>query len=274
MTITAYPCVGFNPRAVTTGDVNNDGWQDIIAIDQIGTALVWLNNGSGGFGGVTTFGGLGNIISVISGDVDTDGDVDIIVGGSTGIRVLLNTGTGTFGSIVNIGGGFAAALADIDADGDVDILSANGSGGVNIFVNNGGGIFSASGTVPTGGTNNNNITVADIDNDGDVDIITGHDNMTSSVAVLLNNGAGSFAPAGYSPIAFPANSRPRSVSTADVDGDGDMDIVVALSDVHQVGVLINNGGGFTHASGSPYSVLGLTPWQVTTADFDGDGDID
>jgi uncharacterized delta-60 repeat protein len=272
--IAPYFCPPYRPRGITTADVNNDGWQDIVAIDQGGFVVVFMNNGAGVFGAPAVYAGLGNIINVSVGDADADGDIDVLVSGAGGVRVLFNTGNGLFGPSLSVGGGFAAVFGDVDNDGDLDVLSATNGGSVNIFFNNGAVGFSTPTNVGTVGANNNNIVVGDMNGDGALDIVTGHDDVASSVAVLLNNGVGGFTPAGYSPIAFPVNSRPRSVSLADVDGDGDLDMAIALSDAHQIAVLINNAGSFVHAFGSPYPVVGTTPWQIATADFDGDGDID
>ncbi|MBD1207810.1 MAG: VCBS repeat-containing protein [Ignavibacteria bacterium] len=274
-TVTPYSCTGYNPRAVTTGDVNNDGWQDIIAVDQGGIALIWLNNGSGSFGSVITRTTLIDIVSVTVADIDADGDLDLIVSGnSNGVQILLNNGSGTFGTATSIGGGHTTTTGDVDNDGDIDIISATAGGSVNVYRNNGSGTF-ASNSYGTGGFNNNNIAVGDLNGDGFLDIATAHDAGISSVAVLLNNGAGSFSAAVGSPFPLALGANPRAIALGDVDGDGDLDIATGNSTSNDVAVLINNGvASFTFATGSPFPVGGNTPWGITMADFDNDGDID
>ena len=274
-TVTPYSCTGYNPRAVTTGDVNNDGWQDIIAVDQGGIALIWLNNGSGSFGSVITRTTLIDIVSVTVADIDADGDLDLIVSGnSNGVQILLNNGSGTFGTATSIGGGHTTTTGDVDNDGDIDIISATAGGSVNVYRNNGSGTF-ASNSYGTGGFNNNNIAVGDLNGDGFLDIATAHDAGISSVAVLLNNGAGSFSAAVGSPFPLSLGANPRAIALGDVDGDGDLDIATGNSTSNDVAVLINNGvASFTFATGSPFPVGGNTPWGITMADFDNDGDID
>ncbi|MCU0425362.1 MAG: FG-GAP-like repeat-containing protein [Candidatus Kapabacteria bacterium] len=273
-TITPYSCTGYNPRAVTTGDVNNDGWQDIIAVDQGGTALIWMNNGSGSFGSVILRTTLSDIVSVAVADIDADGDLDLIVSGnSNGVQMLLNNGSGTFGTATSIGSGHTTTTGDVDNDGDIDLISATASGSVNVFLNNGSGAFTSNNYL-TGGANNNNIAVGDLNGDGYLDIATAHDAGISSVAVLLNNGTASFSAAGL-PFPLSLGANPRAIALGDVDGDGDLDIATGNSTSNDVAVLINNGAAsFTFAVGSPYPVGGNAPWGITMGDFDGDGDID
>jgi uncharacterized delta-60 repeat protein len=272
--ISPYPCAGYNPRGITTGDVNNDGWQDIVAVDQGGTALIWLNNGAGGFGSVITRSTLIDIVSVALADIDADGDLDMIVSGNTnGVQILRNNGLGTFGTATSIGGGHTVTTGDMDNDGDIDIIAATAGGSVNVFLNNGSGTFSAPSGYGTGGANNNNIAIGDIDGDGYLDVATAHDNVISSVAVLRNNGSGGLVAAGFSPVSLPANSQPRAIAMADVDGDGDLDIVTSNTNTSDVTVLLNNAGTFAPPT-SLFPTLGISPWGITTGDFDGDGDID
>ncbi len=275
-TVTPYSCTSYNPRAVTTGDVNNDGRQDIIAVHQGGTALIWLNNGTGGFMPVTTRTTLSDIVSVAMADIDADGDLDMIVSGnSNGVQVLRNDGTGTFGTATSIGGGHTTTAGDVDNDGDIDLISATAAGSVNVYRNNGSGTFTSN-SYGTGGVNNNNIAVGDLNGDGFLDIATAHDAGISTVAVLLNNGAGSsFNAVIGSPFPLTLGATPRAIAIGDVDGDGDLDIATGNSTSNDVAVLINNGAAsFTPATGSPFPVSGNTPWGITMADFDNDGDID
>jgi uncharacterized delta-60 repeat protein len=272
--ISSYPCATYNPRGITTGDVNNDGWQDIVAVDQGGTALIWLNNGAGGFGSVITRSTLIDIVSVALADIDADGDLDMIVSGSSnGVQILRNNGLGTFGAATSIGGGHTVTTGDMDNDGDLDIIAATALGSVNVFLNNGSGTFSAPSNFGTGGVNNNNIAVGDLNGDGFLDIATAHDAGISTVAVLLNDGVGSFSAAVGSPFPLSLGANPRAIAMADVDGDGDLDIVTSNTNTSDVAVLVNNAGTFAPPT-SLFPTLGISPWGITTGDFDGDGDID
>jgi hypothetical protein len=100
-------------------------------------------------------------------DIDNDGDMDIIVGNVRFLRndpienrVYVNDSSGNFtdatnsalASVVNIGNSFTIRFVDIDSDGDPDILSPNSNlnqgGIVDVWINNGAGVFSEPASSP------------------------------------------------------------------------------------------------------------------------------
>lgn len=113
-----------------------------------------------------------------AGDVDGDGDVDLVVGNqaSAANRVLLNDGAGNFTDSGQSLGSEATndvVLGDIDLDDDLDLVSINeghnGRGYV-VYTNNGSGAFQeqefGSGNFKSTGS------LVDVDGDGDLDLIT------------------------------------------------------------------------------------------------------
>ncbi|MDZ4754325.1 MAG: VCBS repeat-containing protein [Phycisphaerae bacterium] len=74
----------------------------------------------------------------------------------------------------------------------------------------------------------------DVDGDGDADVVMANE-LGSNVAVLLNQGDGTFATAAF----YGAGSAPRSVAVGDLDGDGHTDIVVTNLSSDNVSVLLN-----------------------------------
>jgi hypothetical protein len=114
------------------------------------------------------------------------------------------------------------------------------------------------------------LSIADLDKDGDFDIVTAND-LTDQIAVLPNNGDGTFAP--YS--LYPAGIGPYSVVAADLDGNGAPDLIVGHGSpvpATTITVLLNTGNG-TFSSPSSYSV-GNSPLSIWAADLDADGDLD
>jgi VCBS repeat-containing protein len=223
------------------------------------------------------------------GDVEGDGDQDILISGDNGNgRLYLNNGDDTFtDSGARFPGQFQShnALVDIDNDGDLDAVFHNGTGDIKIYRNNGSSGFAESqsidpGTDSTSGfySAGQGFVAADFTGDGFVDlyIARGNGSTTTQLQALLlrNDGTGHFVD---SQQAFPAEFVPPPVA-GDVDGDGDLDIVYGGSAVvggsgsGDGGVLLNDGTGvFTEYQNS----FGAADTGVIVlGDLDDDGAID
>ncbi len=132
----ALPVDARAPMSVAWGDVDNDGDQDLYAGNLYGMANnLYENLGDGTFvvmdGGRATA-DAGSSYAVTFGDLDNDGDLDLVVanwGGAS--EIYLNDGTGHFEQTPS--GAFqrsihyasSLALGDYDGDGDLDILIGN-----------------------------------------------------------------------------------------------------------------------------------------------------
>ncbi|MEZ4689005.1 MAG: FG-GAP-like repeat-containing protein [Ignavibacteria bacterium] len=109
--------------------------------------------------------------SVNIADIDSDGDIDILVGNNTlnsmqQVKIYKNDGSGHFSYFTDVQGAYQSfTVADFDTDGDPDILSEAENDQVRLFLNDGLGNFSPS--IVSGGFTG---IPADLDNDGDPDI--------------------------------------------------------------------------------------------------------
>jgi hypothetical protein len=122
------------------------------------------------------------------GDLDGDGDLDLVAGyvASQGLLILLNQGFDPQGGLamatqtVPVGGRFASAcaLGDIDRDGDLDLVVGVAFGADKIFLNQG---LDPAGSLnlveawadPTGAQVASSLALGDMDGDGDLDLVIG-----------------------------------------------------------------------------------------------------
>ena len=170
--------------SVAWGDYDNDGDLDILLAGYASSgrvSKVYRNDGGGVFtdiGAALTGVYYG---SAAWGDYDNDGDLDILLAGTTGstrvATVYRNDGGGAFTDIgAALTGVYygSAAWGDYDNDGDLDILlvgaSASGGGVSKVYRNDGSGVFTDIGASLTG-IYWSSAAWGDYDNDGRLDIL-------------------------------------------------------------------------------------------------------
>ena len=209
----------------SVGDMNGDGKLDIVAAADL-RVVVSLGDGSGGFGAPTST-LLGSTLAAAQiwalalGDIDNDGDLDVVANYSGPLVLLKNSGTGSFTrqdspAFLQARG---LAIADVDGDGFKDVIAGgDASPGIVILRGNGSGAFNAQPYLPTGVTPSS-IEIRDLDLDGRPDIITPNIG-SNTLTVLRATGA-----ATYQPREFNTGLNPISAVAADVNGDGLLDIV-------------------------------------------------
>ncbi len=221
-----------------------------------------------------------NPFSVAVGDFNGDGKPDFATANFDGssVTVMLGDGLGGFaaapgsplpGGISSIG----VAVGDFNGDGFQDLALANfTSANVTVLLGDGQGAFApAPGSPFVVGTSPQYIAVGDFNGDGIQDLVTPNFG-SSTVTVLLGNGAGGFAPSPGSPVAV--GSSPIAVVVGDFNRDGIQDIATANYEGNSLTVLLGNGsGGFSTAPGSPVAV-GASPTFLSAGDFNGDGITD
>ena len=164
-------------QGATDTDYDGDGDIDVLAANRTGPVNILTNDGNGNFtrtdpasvgirhkaeDGITT------------GDVDNDGDLDLLLAGSGGQgHLYFNDGGGTFTHAQSFLGaaGYMGGFADLDNDGDLDLYFA---GDTKVFLNDGAGRYVPGAAVPVEGANDpRGVAFADLDNDGDVDFAFG-----------------------------------------------------------------------------------------------------
>ncbi|MFK7926121.1 MAG: FG-GAP repeat domain-containing protein [Bacteroidia bacterium] len=223
---------------------------------------------------------LGNSMDVEPGDLDDDGDLDLVIASEFQPNILLfNDGKGHFTNASAERLPQVAhdsediALADFDADGDLDIVFVSEDDQINEFyLNDGKGFFTdVSERLGVTGTTNA-IIAADFDQDGDLDLAFGNAGQNY---LLLNDGKGNFQD--QTKKLLPAVlDQTQDLEAGDVDGDGDLDIIAGNEDQNRL--YLNDGTGkFTDATEGRLTFWADEREETREADFgdiDGDGDLD
>lgn len=220
-------------------DADNDGDLDLyicsggVEFSQYSSDFLdrlYFNDGKGNFNlseqKLPTKGSLHSTSTVISSDIDNDGDLDLFVGERVvplkyGVKcsgfILQNDGKGNFTDITesmakdlkNIGMITDAIFHDLDADGDDDLLIVGEFMGIEIFINQDGSYTrkEESDVKELKGWWNT-IHKADLDNDGDVDFIVGNHGLNSRFRA--------------------STERPITLFSSDFDKNGFTDPVLAF----------------------------------------------
>ncbi len=247
------------PSSMYAVDMDEDGDLDVLSASHLfdsmthrsSNTIAWYENtdGRGTFGAqrvITTPAGSGaGVATVYPGDVDGDGDLDVlsasaIVGESKIVWYENTNGNGTFGDprVITKTAAFIARsvhAGDVDGDGDLDVFSvtsfSNYEGkGVAWYENTDGkGTFGSQRVITTTATLAYGV---DLDADGDLDVLYasnirsgGIGNNTQIEWYENTDGKGTFGTQRV--IMSVAANYPKSVYAGDVDGDGDLDVLSA-----------------------------------------------
>ncbi|WP_020477107.1 putative Ig domain-containing protein, partial [Catenovulum agarivorans] len=226
---------------------------------------------------------------VAYGDVDNDGDLDLIFANAGQANQLyLNDGKGNFsGSAIQIAtdslNSRSLVLADFDKDGDLDLAIANYEQTNKIYFNDGNGNFDAVGTVlgahsppiVYGDYASMKMIAADIDNDGDQDLLVANNGLTGNYGepnrVFFNDGSGNF-----SSVATIGTHSDNStdINLADVDNDGDLDAIIANYSLSGADKVYYNDGTGSFPSNAALTNSTNDTYGYAVGDIDNDGDVD
>ncbi|HEV7645758.1 MAG TPA: VCBS repeat-containing protein [Pyrinomonadaceae bacterium] len=214
---------------------------------------------------------------IAAADFNSDGKLDLIVSSESAstVSLALGDGVGGFGTpssfSVGANGARDIVVADFNADGNPDFAVSNVlTAKIWVGYGNGSGGFSSIVSYTTGDVGAPaspwHLTTGDYNSDGKIDIAT---NNGANVSVFNNTGS---AFSKRIPNINAAGGG-EGIATADFDSDGKPDIILTMGGGAKV--LFNDGAttpGWT-AYTTPISTS-ETISNVTTADFDGDGNVD
>jgi len=193
--------VGPSPYPFAVGDVNNDGWLDLVAT---ATATGPSRREQLPLSRALTL-------------LQSDGK-----GGFAPHQLPLRTGEPWF-----------AAIADLNGDERPDIVATHhDQNAMTVMIGDGrGGFTEANGSPFDFGVSLFHLIVADVDHDGRTDVVA---TSGDTVRVLLGDGRGTFKQAASIPVG-PGAWR---MAAADLNGDGTIDIVTSNSESNSLSVLL------------------------------------
>ncbi|MEO0812390.1 MAG: toxin TcdB middle/N-terminal domain-containing protein, partial [Myxococcota bacterium] len=214
-------------------------------------------------------------------DVNGDGFTDLLSGGVTDQKVLLNEGNGDWSPVIDLPGSAVWTGADgelrfMDYDNDMDIdLIRSSATETFVFENDGDFNFTRRDLEPLGVSFAENIQFTDINGDGLLDIVQLQANV---LRYKTNFGRGVFD-ADFTDLSHPFSGTDVSLALVeDIDSDGFADIVVVSGNTLRY-VLSRNGEAFESAQTlSSASGRSLPERESTTtvlaADMNGNGSVD
>jgi Domain of unknown function (DUF4347)/FG-GAP-like repeat len=231
------------------GDINGDGKLDLVvsgyySYPSINQTSVLLGNGAGGFGTPITFNTTYFPTSMVLGDFNGDGKLDLVQTasggagsqGSTNISVLLGNGQGNFGAptLIDVGSNVNNVVTgDFNIDGKLD-LAVRTQENVSVLLGNGQGSFGVPTDVATFDSRYFEQQVADINSDGKPDIVVYNLSGGNNISVLLGDGQGGFVANSFAS----GISYTDEVAVADFNSDGKVDL--AIGGGSQLIVRLNN----------------------------------
>lgn len=218
---------------------------------------------------------------LLSGDLNLDGNVDLVAENEEedSVAVFLGRGDGTFqrASLTNFPTGAyptGGAIADFDRDGIPDVVTADYHGNsVSVLLGVGDGTLGAPSHYPTeAGAQTSNLAVGDLNGDGRPDVVATNP-ATGSVSLFLGQPGGTLAPAVNLKVGVNRTSAPFSAAIGDFDGDGRNDVAIADMIGRKIVVRLGNGDG-TLAPEVEYAEGGVPPYVCIAHDVNLDGKLD
>lgn len=279
---------------ISFADVDGDNDKDVL-ITGTGPGNntiteLYANDGSGGFTLVSNIPFFSMAQGdLMWGDIDNDGDQDVIMSGdpSSGqgkSEVYLNDGSGSFtldtrNALIPLRNS-ALALLDVDNDNDLDLILTGYTGisnAIKLYTNNGTGVFTEVSQNFFKAVKDGILSYADIDGDQDLDVLLSgsYSSPVHISRLYLNDGAGIFdeVPANY----FEGFMN-GDVAIADFNNDNKKDILISgTTDIYRASskqatsLYLNSNGNFTHTA-TPFPSLYRS--SLAYADIDNDNDLD
>ncbi len=304
--------VGLIPVSLTIGDINGDGFPDIVTSNQTGHSVsVLLNNSAvtpGSFvvkshwaAGPNTMGAVIGDFGFINSTNDNVADIVAVSKDTNSVSGLLGIGGGRFlgprnylvgknpdsifaGQIDQVNG-LDFAVADHDSN-DVAFLLSSGSTLLNDYFQDAAFLpTTCPSTLPGcpgnppsfSGNGPRGVLIGPFHPGGGQDVLTA-DEGSDDISVFIGNVNGTTA---YNPTpTFNTSPKPRGITGGDFNGDGKLDLAVATfnADVNGHNITVytqgNSNNNAVILNAAKFFTAHTNPAGIVTADFNGDGKLD
>jgi hypothetical protein len=278
----------------SVSDVDLDGDLDLAA-GNITDSIKYYENIEGSFdekrGSGNPFKGIAISVAASAptfGDIDNDGDLDLVIGNFTDSIYFYNNDEGDlipvhgadnpFNGLV-FGSASTPVLADLEGDGDLDLISGNISGTLQYFINDNGNYTELVGAGnPFNGIDVGSYSapaICDFDGDGDLDVFIGNNSgllqYYKNVTGVYIQQTGTNNP--FDGIDFGSFIRP---AFADIDGDADLDLIVGDDVSDNLKYFSNNSGVYEEQTGvdSPFNGFKINWPSLAFINSDGEDNLD
>lgn len=282
--------VGREPRAAAAGDLDHDGFADVVGISRVDDVAVILFGGTPAQNSrvVLPTGSRPSDVEIL--DLNNDTHLDVIVANEAtrDLSIFLNQTNRQFLALSRINlpaipnsslGLIALAAGDIDNNGTTDlaVVQAGGQAGgtVTPLININGVGLAVSGSFPVGNLAWG-IALGKLNGDDTLDIVTANRN-DNTFSVLLSQPNGTY-------VRSDVNSggvRATDVAVTDLNGDGFGDVIVTnemidaqTNNYGNVVTFLNDGNGGFPGGGSKHVRGREIPRSICAGDFDNDGQGD
>ncbi|MFT7680415.1 MAG: hypothetical protein ACI8QC_004421, partial [Planctomycetota bacterium] len=272
-------------------DFNLDGKLDLVAAAVGSSNHLWLADSAGAYSNpsLSLLPGVQGI-SLAAGDIDNDGDVDLVLGTvrTHSDRVLLNGGlitelaSGGDGDLV--WAGFDAELSffndrqtnhivlgDMDCDGDLDMVMAQGPGEPSTVWRNewdsGALDFTELQNLPISTDQTATVQLGDVDRDGHVDILFGHRD-----GATVHFGSSLLADGEFTLTYVFEQGSVTHTELQDVNHDNILDVIFASTAAASIHLHLGSALGFEQTPDQILPANGVR--SMGFGDRDGDGDAD
>lgn len=262
---------------VSIGDLDGDGDLDIVLAKGRHWPLhnrILINDGKGKFESKNLGDQPNRSYTAALGDVDNDGDLDIVVSNDKPDEkvVYKNDGKGNF----TLAGSWGEAswntrnitLVDLNGDGFRDLVVANRKSPSYVILNDGLGSFPKTNWIVIPAESATTIVAADFDGDGLVDLCVPHRDGGAS-RILFNDDNFSFK---RTATFGPAATSTRACEAGDLNGDGAIDLVVG-DDNLGTRVYLNDGNG-NFPTSIPLGNQKLAAYSIAIAHRNADDRLD